>query len=446
METPPTGTEYFGNLPMGTHVCEFHSTQQQLADTLIPYFAAGLEQGELCTWITSDPRGPEAAKAGLMAAAPFMEEYFNLGQIEIWHSDDWYLRGGRFDADRVLGQWVEKEKHSRDGGYKGLRASGDVSWINKKDWPSFMDYEGEINRWLPQHRVIGLCTYTLDGSTADQLLDVVRTHQIAVTRTGGEWETIDSSRFEKAVDWRTRPANIAAPQSERLQRLLVHVLENQDAGRKWYAAQLHEVTAQNITAIAKYIDMAQQKRSCPSDVELILAKCQTLCEESIKQVLTLSHLLHPMILDQVGLAPALRRYIQEFIGRTHIQIDFQRSPQIDRLPLEVELHLFRVAQEGLLNIQRHSGSQNGIVRLNRTANLVTLQITDFGRGLPGAPTTVLPGAAAGGGTGILAMQERLRKIGGSLEIRSTNQGTTLTASLKCRSSCMAIEARSDGRM
>jgi signal transduction histidine kinase len=104
--------------------------------------------------------------------------------------------------------------------------------------------------------------------------------------------------------------------------------------------------------------------------------------------------------------------------------------EIGRLPLQIETHLFRVAQEGLSNILRHSGSLNAIVRLHRQADEVVLEVEDFGAGITATATAAVSDGAGKGGIGILGMQERLRKIGGQLEIRSNNQGTLLTASIR----------------
>jgi len=450
-----TGTEYIGSVPWGTHLCEFHSTREELADTLEPYFAAGLQQDEFCLWVTSDPSGVEGAKIGLRKAAPYLNRYLDMGLIEIWDCRDWYLRGGHFDADRVFGQWVEKERRSLDSGYKGLRATGDMAWLEKGDWPDFMAYEAEVNRVLPQHRMIGLCTYPLYGSPADAVLDVIRNHQFAPGRIAGDWEMIESSSLKVAEEeLRRRNCNLQdqtgqtghldtakvtlnerlrmeASVSEQLRRLAAHVLEQQDEERRWIAEELHEVTAQNVSAITIHLESLQQRKSWPSEVKSILAKCHSLCKQSLEQMLTLSHLLHPAILDQLGLAACLRQYIGDFMKRNRIRVEFETGPEIGRLPLEVETHLFRVAQEGLSNILRHSGSLNAIVRLERQADQVTLQIEDFGRGMPAAATAAVSGGAGEVGLGIHAMQERLRKIGGCLEIRSSsNQSTMLTASVR----------------
>jgi two-component system NarL family sensor kinase len=137
--------------------------------------------------------------------------------------------------------------------------------------------------------------------------------------------------------------------------------------------------------------------------------------------------MHPPLLDELGLAACLRLYIDDFIAESRIQVEFETGPEIGRLPPEMETHLFRVAQEGLSNILRHSGSLNAIVRLKGQADEVILQIEDFGRGMSTTAITTASIDEEGPGLGIFGMQERLRKIGGSFEIRSSHEGTTLTA-------------------
>src|SRR5215467_16006218 len=114
MKDRPAGAEHLGSLALGTHLCEFHSTHEELTGTLVPYFTAGLQEDEFCFWVTSHPLGVEGAKNALRRAAPYIDPYLETGQLEIWDCRDWYLRGGHFDADRVFGQWIEKEKRTMD--------------------------------------------------------------------------------------------------------------------------------------------------------------------------------------------------------------------------------------------------------------------------------------------------------------------------------------------
>jgi signal transduction histidine kinase len=425
-----TGTEYLGSVPWGTHFCEFHNIREELADTLVPYFAAGLQQDEFCLWVTSDPSGVQGAKTGLRKAAPYLNRYLDIGQIEVFDCRDWYLRGGHFDSDRVFGQWMEKEKQSLDSGYKGLRATGDMAWLEKGDWPSFMAYEAEVHRVLPQHRMIGLCTYPLDRCPPDAVLEIVHNHQSALVSIEEEWELIESSRLKAAKEelLEERLCMETSISEQQLHRFSAHVLGQQDEERRRIAAELHAVTAQNVSAIAIHLASLQQRKSWPSEVQFILAKCHALCDQSLEQILMLSDRLHSPILDGLGLAACLRQYIEGFMKLHRTHVEFETGPEIGRLPLEMETHLFRVAQEGLSNILRHSGSLNAVVRLERQADQVTLEIEDFGRGMPA--TAAASSGTGEAGFGILGMQERLRKIGGRLEVRSSHQGTMLTASVR----------------
>jgi signal transduction histidine kinase len=339
----------------------------------------------------------EGTETRLRKAAPHLGGYLDSGQIEILDCRDWYLRGGHFDPDRVLGQWVEKEQRCLDSGFKGLRATGDMAWLEKRDWPEFMVYEAEVDRALPHYRITGLCTYPLDACTADEVMQVVRNHQFAI---GLPTENSES---------------------EQLRHFSALLLQRHDEDRRWIAGQLHEVTAQNVAALRFYLENLRQRGPWPSEMKSLLAKCHALCEQSLDQILTLSNLVHPPILDELGLSACLCQYILDFRKRSGIHVDFETRSEIGRLPQEIETHLFRVAEEGLANIAIHSGSLTAVVRLERQADHVILQIEDFGRGMP---------AAAKAGFGILAMQERLEKIDGCLEIRSSHRGTILAASVR----------------
>ena len=382
-------------LPQGTHFCEFYSTDEQLVQTLVPYFTAGVQLDEFCVCVTSDPAGVEGTETRLRKAAPHLDRFLDSGQIEILDCRDWYLRGGHFDGDRVVGQWVDKEQGCLDSGFKGLRVTGDTAWLEKRDWLEFMAYEAAVDRALPQHRITGLCTYPLDACTADEVMQVVRNHQFAM---GLPTET---------------------KETEQLRRFTALVLERYDEDRRRIADQLREV-AQNAVALRIYLESLGQSGTWPCESKLLLADCHSLCEQSLEQILTTSNLLHPPILDELGLAACLRQYIFDFRKRSGIRVAFETRSEIGRLPHEMETHLFRVAQEGLTNIALHSGSLKAIVRLERQADHVNLQIEDFGEGVHTAEA----------GLGILAMQQRLQKIGGCLEIRSSNRGTILVARVR----------------
>ena len=196
----PTGLEIIGDVAWGTHFCQFYRTAQDLQDILVPYFRAGLETNEFCMWVVSEPLGVEAARHALAAAVPGFEEYLRRGQIEIIPHTDWYLKGGTFDADRVLAAWIAKLDAALAGGYDGLRLSGNTFWLEPKDWRAFTDYEAAVDSVIGRYRMLAACTYSVDRCGFDEILDVVRNHRFALVRREGRWELVESAQSRRAYD------------------------------------------------------------------------------------------------------------------------------------------------------------------------------------------------------------------------------------------------------
>jgi PAS domain S-box-containing protein len=211
-----------------------------------------------------------------------------------------------------------------------------------------------------------------------------------------------------------------------LQHLSSSLLSIQDEERRRIARELHDVTGQNLTAIALNLAVLEKSAKLDAASREILLECQKLSEESKQEIRTLSFLLHPPMLDQFGLVGALEWYFNGFKQRTKLDVRLDGGHDIGRLPAELETDLFRVIQEGLANIVRHSGSEAAVVRLEKRPGEITVKIEDRGRGL--ATRTSLMGSGKGtpAGVGIPGMRERLRQHGGSLDIRSNGDGTTLT--------------------
>jgi hypothetical protein len=134
-----SGIDIIGDVPWGAHFCHFYRTPQDLIDILVPYFKQGLFDNEACMWVTSEPLGIEEAKAALRLALPNLDDYIRGGQIEFLRHDEWYTVGGRFEAERVLRGWAEKEKAALERGFAGLRLTGNTFWVKKETWQRFSD-------------------------------------------------------------------------------------------------------------------------------------------------------------------------------------------------------------------------------------------------------------------------------------------------------------------
>jgi len=161
-----------------------------------------------------------------------------------------------------------------------------------------------------------------------------------------------------------------------------------------------------------------------------LTESLALAERCSHEIRTLSYLLHPPLLDELGLASALRSYTAGYTQRTGIQTELKMD-EIGRLPRDVEITLFRIVQEALTNVHRHSGSTRAEIRIIRDPREVRLHIMDFGHGVPPEALDVISEGASLG-VGIAGMRERARQLGGTLKVASSSSGTTITVFLPLR--------------
>jgi len=213
---------------------------------------------------------------------------------------------------------------------------------------------------------------------------------------------------------------------EELRRLSGQLLVLQDEERRRIARDLHDSTGQDLVALAT--TLSQIHASIPSSsrkLRKLASQCQALADQCIRDVRTLSYLLHPPMLDEAGLEDAIRHYASGFTHRTGIDVQLEMSPRLGRMKPDVELALFRVVQESLTNIQRHSGSPLAKIRIERDSGKITLEISDKGTGISGSLRRRNGKLPFGPGVGIPSMHERVKLIGGQIDIESSSSGTTV---------------------
>ena len=219
-------------------------------------------------------------------------------------------------------------------------------------------------------------------------------------------------------------------ESERsLRDLSLHLLRTQDDERRRIGRDLHDSLGQYLAALKMNLELLA--RSSASDKHL--RDAIRLTDESIKEVRTLSYLLHPPLLEESGLASAAQWYLDGFAARSHIAIQFDKDSDFPRLSRDVELALFRILQEALTNVHRHSGGRTARVRLSIADTSAVLEVADDGRGMAPELLDQVSNERALG-IGLRGMTERMLQLGGRLEIESTpHQGTTVTAIAPVRS-------------
>ncbi len=199
-EMRPSGIECVGNIPWGTHLCQFYETPQDLADVLISYFRSGLENNEFCMWVTSEPLGAADAGAAARATIPGFDRYLEREQIRIVPYAEWYLRDGSFDSQRVLDAWHEEVNRALARGFDGIRITGNTFWLERGFWQDFVDYEEQVNSVIGNLRMIALCSYCLHKCSGADVLDVIRNHRFALFRERGRWELVESTELKRARD------------------------------------------------------------------------------------------------------------------------------------------------------------------------------------------------------------------------------------------------------
>lgn len=207
-----TGIEALGSTSWGTHFCVFYETGQDLADILVPYYKAGLENNEFCVLAASEPLDEVAFTKIMQDNIPDFAHYLETGYIQIIPHTDIYLRNGIFSQKRVLNAITDMYTHNLSVGYDGMRAAANIAWLEENDWESFAAYEEQINRNFGEHRIIILCAYRLSQSSTTQLLQVMHNHQFALIRQEGQWLVL-----KPQISQETTPAIPSAEQLSLLQ-------------------------------------------------------------------------------------------------------------------------------------------------------------------------------------------------------------------------------------
>ncbi|MGB2671988.1 MAG: response regulator [Candidatus Acidiferrum sp.] len=240
-------------------------------------------------------------------------------------------------------------------------------------------------------------------------------------------------------------ANAALKSNEEsLRQLSARLLQLQDEERRRIARDLHDVTGQKLAVLSMALSgvLNRPNGNLDADSKRALTESLAWSKEVAAEIRTLSYLLHPPLLDELGLSSAVKWYLAGFTSRTGIQMEMEIPSDIQRLSPDAEVAIFRVLQESLTNVHRYAESPKAVVRMDVTADEIRLEIQDFGKGVQSSRANSPNGSVARLGVGIQGMTERMRQLGGKLEITSSpNKGTLVAATIPV-SSLAAIPAQS----
>jgi two-component system, NarL family, sensor kinase len=213
---------------------------------------------------------------------------------------------------------------------------------------------------------------------------------------------------------------------EKLRELSLSVLRIQDEERRRVARDLHDTVGQTLTALKITLSALESAVVQFPQTADFFAELNGLADQALQEIRSTSYLLHPPLLDESGFAAAAAWYVDGFNKRSPLQVKLQ-LPEAVRLPGSVEIVLFRVLQESLTNITKHAGSATVDVLLELDQNVISLSVRDYGKGISAERLAKMNGSGSDVGVGIAGMRERLKELGGRLEIESDSTGTLLKA-------------------
>jgi PAS domain S-box-containing protein len=299
------------------------------------------------------------------------------------------------DTERCKSQWLESVESGEnyESEYRLRSANGDYRWYRARAVP-IRDDDGNVLRWY------GTCSDIHDSKLLEQSI------------------RDSAAELEKMVDHRTAE----------LRRLSARLLTMQDDERRRMARELHDGLGQELVAAKLMVELISQQVPNGKKDSVAVQASETI-DRAIQQIRSMSHLLHPPLLDEVGLLSALRWYADGLSQRSGIETILEVEPlEFPRLSAEVETAIFRIIQEALTNVFRHSEARKAWIRLMLLAGQVTVSVQDDGKGIGNQVQSLDPGSI---GIGLGGMSQRAKELGGTLRVRNSNPGTLLEVSVPC---------------
>ena len=427
------------------HVCLVYRTEEEQFSAAIPFMSAGLERGQKCLYIAKEHPATALLEA-MRAERVDVDSAIKQRAFELIDRHETYLQQ-LFTPHDMIHFLVGSVRDAKASRFPALRVAGDMSWaLGLPLGPKpLIEFEVMLNHFVRDHDATVICQYDRKLFPAEVILGVLRTHPTVVygDRVCNNPyyvppdEFLETHQSDREVE--RLLSNMQAYENkkeelrqseERFRHLSGRLLQLQDEERRKIARDLHDSTGQDLVALA--LTLRQLHASLPPSsrkLRKLVSGCQAVADQCIREVRTVSYLLHPPMLDEAGLEDAIRHYVDGFAKRSGIQVELEVSPRFGRISQNVELNLFRVVQESLINIQRHSGSRKALIRLDRNSEKVTLEVRDKGRGIPGSERKQTGAFPFEVGVGIPSMHERVKQIGGLLEIDSNIHGTAVRVTI-----------------
>lgn len=446
------------------HVVQFYSEDSFLLDELGPFIGSALEAGDAAVVIATaahrdglaqrlSARGLDAQQAANEGRYIVLDAADTLSQFMI----EGYPNAAHFAE--LMGAYISQARKAGRNENPGIAAFGEMVALlwNEGKADAAIRLEQLWNDLAKTHPFNLRCAYSMKefsrGDHRESFLKICECHSDVIPAEGysalhskvdqhrqiAQLQQKEEShaalqRMKEELD-REIAERVAAEcklrESEKsLHELSGHLLRMQDEERRRLGRELHDSFGQYLAALKMGLDLLDM--SLPSgdgQAKKHVADCARLVNQSLTEVRTMSYLLYPPMLEEIGLRAAIPWYLEGFTKRSGIQTSLDISQACERMPRDVELAIFRILQESLTNVHRHSGSKQADIRVHCEPAVVTLEVRDSGTGIPEDVLAPCRDSLGTLGVGLRGMNERVNQLGGTLELRSTPEGTIVVASI-----------------
>jgi len=416
------------------HACTLYDRLEEEVAIAASYIRIGLERGELCVCVADD--GAESILDALKSEGIDVDAALRQGRLAVFEKP----LAQNLQTRDMLGKIEEWAQGARDAGHTGFRIIGEMTWALDGGLKDLAEFEARLNlnRVWQRHACAGLCQFDMRRFTPRMLREMIIVHPLVVI--GGrvcrnpyyvpaeqylspdwplheaEWMMTNLEQLEQAE------SGLRASQ-ERYRSLSRELVKLQETERRDIARELHDRVGQTLTAMRINMDLIRTRLDKHDDA-LIRARnedCLQLIDSTFNAVRNVMYDLRPPMLDEYGLIAPLQWYAKQFTERTGMRVEI-RGVEGWRWGPEVEIALFRIAQEALNNVARHSGAKNVRIELRGSAEEAVLTVEDDGVGLDTERDRVEKI-----GYGLITMRERAEALGGTFETSSEKgRGTRIT--------------------
>jgi signal transduction histidine kinase len=458
-----SGIEVLGNVPWGTHFCQFYETPNDLLETEAAYFKAGLENNEYCLWIIAEQSSAltvEDAANTLRKSLPDVDAYLIEKKLEIVSREEWFYKEGNYDLSTTATHFAKKLNTALEKGFEGMRVNGGGAWL--------IDYgndlhtlEKEIDQFISGRPVLMLCNFSLPDIQGNDIFDVMNNHQFGIAKRNGKWEVFETpelqqakeelkmlnekleklnNTLEKQVEERTQQLiqaiqKLEAEVTERkkaeellneshkqIRSLIEHLQDVREEEQIRIARELYDELGQQLTVLKLKADLLKTDSEVSDDVQQEQFKSYlALVDTALQSVRRISSELRPTILDDMGLIATMDWHLKEFESQTNVHTSFVNQELLPFLPAKIQTAVYRIFQEALTNVSRHAKASELHVSLTHNDTQLRLSIQDNGTGFD--PRSVMGKKTLG----ILGMKERAALIEADFYIQSNaSKGTTIT--------------------